>query len=181
MLFERYPKEVELQDGSRVVLRPMIRDDEDPLIDFFATLTDRDRLYLRNDVSNARLIRSWFENIDYKRVLPILAVSGKRIVGNGTLHRRPFSWMKHIAEIRIVISPDHRKKGLARALAKELIDNAIDEELDKLTADFAAEQKTALKVFSRLGFKKEATMKNYVTDAAGNRCDLVVMTKDISE
>lgn len=180
MLLDRYPKEIELGAESKIILRPMTRDDEDPLLEFFGSLTEQDRLYLRNDVSNARVIRSWFGKIDYKRVFPILAFDEGKVVGNATLHRRPFSWMRHIGEIRIVVAPDYRKMGLARVLADELFDNAIDEELEKLTADFAADQKVALKVFSRLGFRKEATLKNYVLDADGKLHDLVVMTRDIT-
>jgi RimJ/RimL family protein N-acetyltransferase len=159
----------------------MIRDDEDVILEFFESLTEQDRLYLRNDVSNPWVIRSWFENIDYKRVFPVIAFAGEKVVGNATLHRRPFSWMRHIAEIRIVVSPQFRQKGLARILANELYDNAIDEELEKLTAELAADQKVALKVFSRIGFKKESTLKDYVLDAKGDRHDLVVMTMNLSD
>ena len=178
MLFVRYPQDVEL-DGTTVTIRPMIRDDENAVIDFFGTLTEKDRLFLRNDVTNPRIIRSWFDTIDYKRVLPLLAIVGQDVVGNATLHRRQYGWMSHLGEIRIVISPDYRRKGLAKTLAGELIDNAADEGLEKLTAEFAAEQKDALKVFSRLGFRKEATLKNYIVDAKGRHTDLVVMTRDI--
>ena len=42
-------------------------------------------------------------------------------------------------------------------------------------------QDVALKVFSRLGFYKEAILKNYVLDAKGKRHDLVQMTMDIGD
>ncbi len=179
MLLERYPKEVELKGGKSVTLRPMVRTDEEDLLDFFGGLTDRDRLYLRNDVSNPGLIRDWIKHIDYKRVFPILACAGSRIVGNATLHRKPFGWMRHMGGVRIVISPDYRKHGLARLLAKEIFDNAIDEELEKLTAEVVADQKAVLEVFSKLGFREEAIMRDYVLDAVGNRQNLVIMTRDL--
>ena len=71
MLLERYPKEVQLSDGGAVTLRPLVRMDEEAMLDFFAGLTDADRLYLRNDVSTPGVIKDWIKNIDYRRVLPI--------------------------------------------------------------------------------------------------------------
>ena len=181
MLLSHYPKEVQLKDGSSVILRPMTRSDEGALLDFFTNLTDEDRLYTRNDVANVRVVRSWFEKIDYKRVFPLLAVAGDEIVGDATLHRKPFSWMRHMGGIRIVVAPEYRKLGLARILADELLENAVNEGLEKLTADVVVDQDTALEVFSRLGFRKEAILKDYVLDAEGVRHDLVMMVKDIVE
>ena len=64
---------------------------------------------------------------------------------------------------------------------KELLENAADEGLEKLTADVVADQGTALEVFSRLGFRKEAVLKEYVLDSEGVKHDLVMMIKDVGE
>jgi len=181
LLLSRYPREAQLKDGSSVILRPMTRLDEGNLLDFFINLTEEDRLYLRNDVANVRVVRSWFEQIDYQRVFPLLAIAGEDIVGDATLHRKPFSWMRHMGGIRIVVAPAYRKLGLARILADELLENATDEGLEKLTADVVADQDIALEAFSRLGFRKEATLKDYVLDSKGIRHDLVMMIKDIGD
>lgn len=179
MLFERYPSEVKLKDGTAVVLRPMNRMDERALTDFFATFTEEDRLYLRNDISSVSTVRTWIKSLDYKRVFPLLAVVGERIVGNGTLHRKPYNWMRHIGEVRIAVAPDLRRKGLGRLLAEELIINGADEGLKKLTAEMVVTQKGAQKVFSGLGFEKEAVLKGYIMDWKGKEQDLIVMTHRI--
>ncbi len=181
MLLSRYPKEVQLKDGSSVILRPMTRSDEGQLLDFFTNLTEEDRLYLRNDVANVRVVRSWFEQIDYQRVFPLLAIAGEDVVGDATLHRKPFSWMRHMGGIRIVVAQAYRKLGLARILADELLENALDEGLEKLTAEVVVNQDIALEAFSRLGFRKEAILKDYVLDSNGVRHNLVLMIKDIGE
>ncbi len=181
MLLDRYPKEFKLDENTSAVIRPMRRLDEDAVLDFFKTLNEEDCLYLRNDVSNPRVIRSWFQNIDYNRVLPLLVFIGDEVAANGTLHRKPFSWMRHLGGIRIVVAPAYRRFGVARILAEELFDNAKDEGLEKLTAEVLQNQDVALKVFSRLGFYKEAILKNYVLDAKGKRHDLVQMTMDIGD
>ncbi len=181
MLLDRYPKEFALDKKHTFIIRPMRRIDEDAVLDFFTTLNEEDHLYLRNDVTNPRVIRSWFQNIDYNRVLPLLVVIDEEVVANGTLHRKPFSWMRHLGGIRIVVAPNYRRFGLARTLAGELFDNAMDEGLEKLTAEVMQNQKVALKAFSSLGFYREAVLKDYVLDANGTRHNLVQMTMNIGD
>jgi len=180
MILEEYPKTVSLKDGTSVVFRPMVREDEGSLLEFFSSLSTTDRLYLRDDVTNPEIIRSWAENVDYEKTLPILALSEERIVGNATLHRQPFGWMKHVGTIRIVIAQDFREKGLARALAAEIFQNALAAKLDKIVAEMLTDQHNARKVFSRLGFRDEAVLKDHVLDADNVKHDLLIMTNDVN-
>ena len=179
MLLEKYPSKVDLKDGTQLTLKAMTKQDERALIDFFESLTEEDRLYLRNDVSSYRVVREWFENINYNRVFPLLAWADGRIVANATLHRKPFGWMRHVGEIRIVVSPEFRKRGLARILAAEIVANAKEAGLEKLMAEMAVSQKNALGAFHKLGFKDEATLKEYIRDGKGRVHDLLIMTLDL--
>lgn len=179
MHLERFPKKIQLKDGTELVLRAMTRQDERALMEFFEELEDEDRLYLRNDVSNYRVVREWFSNLNYNRVFPILALKERAIVANATLHRKPFGWMRHVGEIRIVVSPQFRKKGLARILAAEIIQSAREAELEKLTAEMAVSQKGAVEVFRKMGFVEEATLKGYIRDAKDHLHDLLVMSLEL--
>jgi len=179
MLLDRYPQSVTLKDGTELVLRAMNKQDDRAIMGFFEDLEDEDRLYMRNDVTSYRVIREWFNNLNYNRVFPLLAVQGKRIVANATLHRKPFGWMRHVGEIRIVVSPDFRRRGLARVMFKELIETAREAGLEKLTAEMAVSQTGAIKVFGNVGFKDEVILKNYIRDAKDGIHDLLVMTLDI--
>ncbi|NOY87468.1 MAG: GNAT family N-acetyltransferase [Deltaproteobacteria bacterium] len=180
MILDEYPKSITLKDGSSVTLRPMVKQDEKALLDFFGGLSKADMLYLRDDVANADVIKNWANSIDYDRVLPILAFSGDRIVGNATLHQNPFSWMRHVGQIRMVIASDHREKGLARAMAAEVFQNALAAKLEKLVAEMLTDQHDARKVFSRLGFREEAILKDHVLDARNVKHDLLIMTNDVN-
>jgi len=42
-------------------------------------------------------------------------------------------------------------------------------------------QKSAQMAFERIGFKKEAELKNFVTDINGKSHNLVIMINDVSE
>ena len=49
-MLKEYPKEVTLRDGSKITLRPVVKEDEEALYRFFMGLSKEDRLYLRDDV-----------------------------------------------------------------------------------------------------------------------------------
>lgn len=85
----RYPKNVQLRDGREVVLRPLAQDDFERFYSFFGTLPEEDRLFLAHDVSDPDFIRSWTDDLNFERVIPLVALDGDRIVGDGTLHIAP--------------------------------------------------------------------------------------------
>lgn len=179
--FEEYPQKAMLKDGSVVEMRPMIREDEDKLLDFFSSIPEKERLYLRNDVINAEVVKHWVQNIDYETVLPMLAFSDERIVGNCTLHRNNYSWMRHIGHIRITTAPDYRQKGLGRILAGEVFCQALSTDLEKVVAEVVPEQTDVRKVFTQLGFQEEAVLKGHHRDPRGRSHDIMVLSTDFDQ
>src|SRR3989339_1280023 len=97
---EEYPKNIALPNGFGLTLRPMTRDDQYALYNFFVSLPDEDRRALRNDVTDRKLIEKWARDLNYDKVLPILAINDGRIVANATLHYQTFGWGRHVAEVR---------------------------------------------------------------------------------
>jgi RimJ/RimL family protein N-acetyltransferase len=174
-----YPKKFKTKDNIEITVRQMIKEDEARLLEFFKKLSETDRMYLRDDVSKPETIRKWVENLNYERVFPVLAFHGDSIIGDATLHRKEFGWKKNIGEIRIVVSPDFRKKGVGAILAREIYYIALKTGLKKLMAEMMAEQHNAIKVFDKLGFVQEAVLSEHVVDAKGKMHNLVIMTNDV--
>ncbi len=181
MRLEGYPKTVTLKDGTDVTLRPMVKKDKEKLYGFFRSLTEDDRMYLRDEVGRKDTIDKWVKNLDYDRVLPILAESNGAIVADATLHRRPYGWMRHVGEIRIVVDRKYRRKGLGALLAKEIFYQALKLGLEKLVAEMAEEQKAAVRVFEALGFHREAVLPGSIVDSRGKKHNLVKMANDVDE
>ncbi|MBF8278661.1 MAG: putative GCN5-related N-acetyltransferase [candidate division NC10 bacterium] len=174
-----YPKKVRLQSGTSVTIRPMVKEDADKLYAFFSRVPREDRLFLRDDVSIRDVIDSWTQELDYRKVLPLVAEVGGNIVGDATLHRRTFGWTSHVGKVRLVIDKDYRGKGLGTVLIEELIDIAKKAGLEQLVAELISDQTGALSAFKRLGFEKEAVFFNYVKDQMGEERNLVVMIKNL--
>src|SRR5256885_1120274 len=76
----RYPQQVALRDGRKVLLRPFTSADTDALYDFFHRLPAAYQRFAWDAIENRALIESWGQNIDYDKVLPMLALDGSRIV-----------------------------------------------------------------------------------------------------
>jgi RimJ/RimL family protein N-acetyltransferase len=169
MMLNEYPKEVTLRDGSKVTMRPVVKEDEEALYQFFKGMSKEDRLYLRDDVADRKIINGWMENIDYEKVF-----------ADATLHRNPHGWMRHVGEIRMSVAGSHRGKGLARIIAAEIFQQAVGFGLDKLVAEMLTIQKNAQRVFMRLGFQEEAILKDHGMDATGKKHDLIIMSNDVT-
>jgi L-amino acid N-acyltransferase YncA len=174
-----YPKKVQLHTGTGVTIRPMVKEDAEKLYTFFSRVPREDRLFLRDDVTMREVIDAWARELDYDRVLPLVAEIGGNIVGDATLHRRKFGWTSHVGKVRLLIDKDYRGKGLGALMIEDLISIAKKAGLELLVAEIMGNQAAALSAFKRLGFEKEAVFYNYVKDQAGEERNLVVMMKDL--
>ena len=180
MNLDEYPKEITLRDNSKVILRPLVKEDEKALNKFFQGLHEEDRLFMRDVVTDTDIIRGWLKNRDYDKILPILALDGDIIVADATLHREPHSWMRHVGQIRMSVAGSHRGRGLARVIGAEIFRQAVASGLDKLVAEMLTVQRNAQRVFTRLGFKEEAVLKDFGMDNLGNKHDLIIMCNNVN-
>lgn len=176
---EVYQKECKLKDGTIVVLRPLVAGDREKLIAFFQSLPEEERLYLRHDVTDVKVIESWTENIDPNRAFPIVALVGERIVGDVTLHRIPFGWKHHIGTVRIVVAPEYHDKGLGTLLINEIVDLAGEFGLEKLWAELPLNAPAVLAVFRKAGFSSKAVIEGLVKDLRNRSTDVIIMVCDI--
>ena len=80
-----------------------------------------------------------------------------------------------------MVSREYQQKGLGTALMRELVGNALERKVLKLSATMMDIQKSAQRAFERIGFKKEAELKDFVMDISGQPHNLVIMVNDVSE
>lgn len=179
ILEERFPKPARLEDGTRVILRPLLPDDEAALIEFFKSMPAEDLIYLRDDVRDPEVIKHWCRALNYEVTLPLIADLEGKIIGDATLHQEKRGWKSHIGSVRVVIHPQFRARGVGRALMNELIQIALDIGLVKLDAEFMAEQTRQIAIFERLGFVQMATLPQHVQDLKGESHDLIIMVYDL--
>ncbi|MBM4293655.1 MAG: GNAT family N-acetyltransferase [Deltaproteobacteria bacterium] len=177
ILIKTYPKSISLEDGTPVTLRPLLKVDGAALLEYFGSLPPEDRLCLKEDVTDPKVIENWIYELDYDTVLPLIALHNGNIVGDATLHFNPIGWTKHQAEVRLTTSSQYRVRGLGTLLVQNLIDIATRLGLEQISIEIPPVLDKAFYLFEKMGFKEVANLKGFVRDLQGTESDLVLMIK----
>jgi len=159
----------------------MVPEDQHALLDFFRSIPPEDRFYLKDDVTDPTIIARWAQSLDYSRVLPLLALLDGAIVGDGTLHRRRAETRQHSGEVRVVVHPAYRNRGVGgvgRALLYQLIHTAGDKGLKRLLFEVVAETEPAASDTAQgLDCVPVTLLPAHVHDVCGHPHDLLIMER----
>jgi GNAT superfamily N-acetyltransferase len=172
---DRFPQEALLRDGRRVLLRLFSENDTGALYDFFQRLPEDVRRFAWDRIDNRALVDSWGRELDYAKVLPILAMDGNRVVADATLHRREGSPLRLVGRVKWLIDPEWRGAGLGTVLINKFIDIARSNGLRHLTCMLISDlEADAVKTLNDLGFAGY-TIPGYGTDPDGKQHDMIKM------
>ena len=111
---------ITLQDGLRVVLRPLTPKDRDALIALFTSLPAEETQYFRSNVSNPQLVASWAEKWTTTR-----SSRWSRWSATALWATRRCTWVRAthaMGEVRMFLARDFRRRGIGSAMLKALID-----------------------------------------------------------
>ena len=176
---QKLPKTIKLKDDKKAVLRQLLPEDEKEFHQFFQGIPEPERMFIKHRVQDLKVIHDWCKNIDYGRNLPLLGLIDKKIVGAATLHQQLGGWKRHIGRVSVLVHPEFRGRGLARALISEILDIARRASLERVEAEFIGEQETAMKMFAMLGFNQLLRVDDYVKDMQAITHDYILMGLDL--
>lgn len=168
-----------LKDGSEVLIRPMVDDDLERSLEFFRSLRKDDRAYLRVDVTKREVVERRIQAIQSGTVKRLVALADDRIVADGALELGGSGWREHMGEIRLIVAPAWQRKGLGMLMARGLYRLAATSGVETVVAKMMRPQMSARSIFHRLGFREQATLRDYVKDISGGKQDLIVMHCDL--
>ena len=172
----RYPRAAELRDACRVTLRPMVATDVDALLAMFLRVPEEERFFLKEDVTSPEVVSSWATDLDYDRALPLLATTDGRIVADAVLIRKRGNARSHVGEIRIVVDPESRGRGLGTILMRELAEIAHDAELELLLFEMVKDvQNEAIQAALSLGAFQAGAVEGIAKGLDGRVHDLVFL------
>ncbi len=170
----KYRNLVILPDGSRALLRPLVANDRESLMELFDHTSKEDLRYLRNDVTSRELVDSWVDALDYNKVFPLIAVVHNRVVGNATLHFRTGAH-RHRGEVRIYLAQEVRRRGLGTRMLQSLIDIARNVGLHQLIAKIVTDQGPVIKAFEELGFSRQCNLPDHFMLPDGSTRDVALL------
>lgn len=158
----QYETEVLLKDGSRILLRPIRREDTERWLAFVRRLSRRTKYlrfhYVPKEMGPEDAIR--FCTVDYTNTFAFVAEAlkeqRKNIVAIGRYYRLP---NKHSAEVDFVIEDVYQGKGIGTKLMEWLANVARDNGITSFEADVLAENEQMITVFRDYGFHVTSDLK----------------------
>ena len=160
-----YPTEWETvfiaRNGMRVEFRPSKSGDTEMLWEMFSTLSEDSLSNLIPPFTRER-IEGWTSNIDYDKVLAIVAViedKGKqRIIGDISLNFNPHEDSKHKAELGVAVHDDYQNLGIGTSLVEHLLNIAKKEKLRKAWLQVNTNNNSAIHIYKKAGFQIEGKL-----------------------
>ena len=177
-----YPYDVTLSDGRQVRLRLMTPGSDVYRLHAFATSLPKDDLqFLRVDITRLVVVIHWAQNVKAGLTVTVLAEDNGEVVGYASVHNDQVSWQRHLGELRIQVGKAYRGCGLGGLLGKEIFAISSDLGIEKIVAQMTADQREAIALVERHGFKQEAVLHDFVIGRDGRKNDLVVMTRNVAK
>ena len=154
------------------------RDDAEAIARFARNMPPHDLLFLARDIREPKVLEAWLRSQEQGHIASLIAVAGGEVVATIAALSDRFSWSPHVWDIRLLVAPDWRGKGLGRRLLGQIIDQAIAAGAGKLTARMTPDQAGAITLFEECGFRAEAMLKDQVRAPDGSLHDLAVLSLD---
>ncbi len=178
-----YPHKFKLPNGEELTIDLLKSDQFKEYHDFLNRLKDDDKLYLKYDVTNIGFVEERVKAIDTGNRISVVAWNKEgKIVGSATIYWTNFGWKSHIGKLRIIVDPNYRNMGLSKYLAQLIFFKAQEiRSLSIIMAETMEEQKAAIHILEELGFKKVASLPNFIVDTKGKKHNLIVMVADLEE
>ena len=126
-------------------------------------------------MTDRALFHQWCTEQDFESNLPLLAMDGRTIAADATLHQRQGGWKRHIGLVSVLTHPDYRGQGLVNYLIDSLVEIARHSGLMRLEAEFNGEREAGIRAFEEAGFQELARIPKYVQDMNAGYHDYVLM------
>lgn len=176
-----YPRTFCLADDIAVEIGLLTPADGEALAHFSASLPKHDLLFARRDLSHPKVLKAWLEALESGAVTSLAARVDGELIGCTGVLVDPHSWSRHVGELRVVLAPVWRGRGLGRRLIQESFACALGLELEKLVVHMTVDQRASITVFEELGFRAEAVLRKHVKDRDGRSFDLAVLSHHVAE
>jgi ribosomal protein S18 acetylase RimI-like enzyme len=152
--------------------------DLDSLRAFLQRVPRGEYLFLKEDMEDLAVIDVWRTRPGGQVLVAYLdgELAGLLAVVPG------LGWSRHTGELRLVVDPDRRGRGVGAALARKGVSAAVDAGLSKLWVEVLADQTGVASLFESLGFTPEALLVDHVrSDDDQQFHDLLVFSHRVLE
>ena len=153
-------------------VRPLTAEHRQAVQAFVERIPWRDRSFLDRMLLTQVAVNSWTQAVPARRSV---VVEGDAVVALVTVVPGT-GWVGHVGDLRVIVQPDRRGRGLGERLVREGLTLARSLGLQKVTVEIMSTNAGAESMFGAVGFTREAVLRDHVVDGDGHYQDLVVMS-----
>ena len=157
-------------------LRPLNADHRHAAETFAAKIPQGERAFIDRALLSQVLVASWTQRTPARRVGAFI---GDEMVAILTVNPGQ-GWMSKVGEVRLVVLPEARGQGIAKAMADRAVSLADEMELNKLCIEVLASLDRVIDMFIAVGFEREAVLRNHVIDGDGQPGDLCILSRFVA-
>jgi ribosomal protein S18 acetylase RimI-like enzyme len=150
--------------------------DRDAMERFLERIPEGDRTFFKEDVGVPEVVEAWVRPGAARSI----AVDGDAVIGYVAVVPLQ-GWSQHVGEVRVIVDPECRGRGIGRALARHAVLQALELGLTKMVVEVVADQEPTIAMFRSHGFDPEALLKDHVRDGGGELRDLLILAYSVEE
>lgn len=170
-----------LKDNRPVTVRDLTTKDVDISLNFFNSLPEIERRYLRSKVTDRNHIEERIQSSLSGKIIRRIVTLEDRIIADGSLEILSDEWTEGTGYIRLVIPSKFRNLGTGYVLAWNLYQTAYDNKLKRIITKLMRPQTDLVETYEELGFRHEGLLPNYVIDQLGKEQDMIIMICSLEE
>jgi len=166
-------KRVRLKDGRGSIVRLFTAEDKEKVVEMFSSMSKSALEWAMPPYTKERLERGWWSRI--QDLIALVAEDKDRIVGYAQISKSSQPRLRGVGELLIYLHQEFHNVGLGTAMTKYLIELAEKENLHRIGLSVVADNKIAIHVYEKMGFKIEGICKDSYFGDDGKYHDTVYM------
>jgi ribosomal protein S18 acetylase RimI-like enzyme len=161
-----------------VDLRPLAPEDVGALHAFFASVPAEEWTFFKEDVNDPAVAERWVHD---ERCVRRLAVGSDGSIVAFAALRPGIGGSSHVADVTLVVAEAARRQGLGRALARQMLIDALEHGFKKVVVETAANNSAAIQMFRKIGFQPEALLRDHFYGRDGELHDIVILAHAVDD
>jgi L-amino acid N-acyltransferase YncA len=144
--------------------------------EFLGRVPEGDRTFFKEDVTDPEVLEAWSRPGSMRW----LALDDGEVLGYAAVIQLQ-GWSSHVGEVRVVVDPGHRHRGVGGTLARHALLRGLETGMTKFVVEVVAEEEGTVALFRSLGFEPEALLRDHVRDRNGELRDLMILAHAVDE